>query len=250
MAGLDSNAMSELLTQLGQLGREAAVLDGRLRAAQAAVAEASGRDPSEQVRVVLDAAGRITTVEFKASWRSRLDAGELTGAVLAAHQEAGRRRLETWASEVSRTAGDTAPSAPPEQRPPPHLAGHGSVHDLWYLLQDASDRLEDLSREATTRGSAVTTGHDPGHHVTATLTGAELTGLSLAPPWPGQAGAEEIGSALTAAIADGYRAVDDLAAQSLTRQWPFPELDRFTSDPAALLTALGLPTPGAPDEQR
>ncbi|NMO50060.1 hypothetical protein HH310_02465 [Actinoplanes sp. TBRC 11911] len=228
--------LSDLLAELAELGREAAILDGQFRAAAAASSEASARDSSEQVRVVLTAAGRIETVEVLPGWRAHLTAQELADAVLFAFREAGNRRMETWAAAVGTDAG-TRLSAPPST-----AADGGTVRDLWYLLQDATDRLDDLAREASARSRAITTGRDAHDQVTATLTGGELTGLRV-----GERAGRDVGAAITAAIRDGYAAADE--ASSITGRWPFPELERFTSDPATLLSTLGLAAPPT-DPQR
>lgn len=102
MADPTSGALPGFFRELKGLERDATVLAGKLEAAEAAVSEAAGRDPSEQVRVVLAALGRITSVEVEPRWQSRLDPGDLPAAVLMAYQEAGKRRLETWAAEISR----------------------------------------------------------------------------------------------------------------------------------------------------
>lgn len=117
------------------------------------------------------------------------------------------------------------------------------MRDLYHLLVDATDQLDQLGREAVERARAVTTGRDPAGHVTATLTGDQLTALQLDEGWSARAGGDEIGVAVTAAIAEAYAAVDEPAGRPLTGRWPFPELDRFTAGPAALLAALGLPDP-------
>ncbi|GIM97536.1 hypothetical protein Ato02nite_093290 [Paractinoplanes toevensis] len=261
MAGGSSNTFSDLFAELAQLGREASLLDSRLRTAAASVVESSGRDPSGQVRVVLTAAGRIHTAEVAPGWRSHLTANSLGTAVLAAYQEAGKRRIETWAAEVGRTKNEVVSpdeiaretsnlplsSTDPTNGP---AVDTDSIRGLWYLLQDATDRFDTLALEATARSQKATTGRDSTGHVTATLTGEELSGLDLDQRWADRAGGQEIGTAITSAIADGYATIDRLAERSLTRQWPFPDLDRITSDPAALLTALGLPVPHTDDDQR
>ncbi|MFI7540159.1 hypothetical protein [Actinoplanes sp. NPDC049599] len=227
--------------ELRDLQRDAAVLAGKLQAAETAAAEASGRDPSEQVRVLLAALGRIASVEVEPQWRSRISPGELGAAVLAAYQEAGRRRVETWAAEIGRP--DTGTQAAHEPHPqvtvPAGAASPESIRRLWYLLQDATDRLDDVVRDAQARSRAVTSGRDPGGHVTVSLTGGELTALTLDEEWAAKADGRAVGTALTRAVADGYALVDEQARQSAD-QWPFPDLDRLSGSPAALLATLGL----------
>ncbi|MGW4946367.1 hypothetical protein ACWEOZ_32835 [Actinoplanes sp. NPDC004185] len=253
-----------MFSELRDLQQDAAVLAGRLQAAQAAVVEAAGRDPSEQVRVVLDALGRIAYVDVEPSWRSRVGLGDLTAAALAAYQEAGRRRLETWAAEVNRPdAGSELHRSTPMPQADNQVTGstirpgsgpadefsHESIRRLWYLLQDATDRLDDVVREAAARSQAVYTGRDPAGHVTASLTGTgDLTDLTLDEVWAEKAGNHEIGTALTAAIADGYAVVDERVRES-TSQWPFPDLEQLSGSPTALLAALGLPSLAAEDDR-
>jgi hypothetical protein len=236
--------------ELKDLERDAAAIARRLQAAEAAAAEASARDPSEQVRVILTALGRIAFVEVSPRWRSRITPGNLPAAVLAAYQEAGNRRLETWAAEIGRTDTDsdrgTMPSSDAGTDPvigpgPADESSHESIRRLWGLLQDATDRLDDVIREAVVRGQTMVTGRDPGRHIVASFTGGgELTDLAVDEGWVAEAGDREIGAALTAAITDGYAVVDQQARDS-TSQWPFPDLDRLSGSPAALLATLGLP---------
>ena len=132
---------------------------------------------------------------------------------------------------------------------PSDESSHESIRRLWYLLQDATDRLDDVVREASAHSQEVIVAGDPGGHVTASLTGTgELIDLTVDEAWAGEAGDREIDTALTAAINDGYAVVDQ-QARELTSQWPFPDLDRLSGSPAALLTTLGLPMV-APDDDR
>ena len=240
---------------LKDLERDAAVLAGKVKAAEAAVFQAAGRDQSEQVRVVLAALGRIAAVEVKPHWRSRVRPSGLSAAVLAAYREAGNRRLETWAAEINRTdvssqtdGSDSMPQASIGGRSaivagfgPSDESSHESIRRLWYLLQDVTDRLDDVVREVAACSQAVVAGRDPGGHVTASLTGAgELTDLTLDEAWVAEAGDREIGTALTSAITGGYAVVDQRAGEPMSR-WPFPDLDRLSGSPAALLVTLGLP---------
>jgi hypothetical protein len=101
-----------LFPELSELYREAVVLARRLDEAQQAAVEASGRDASERVRVVLTPAGRIGEVEVGVDWRSVLGVDGLVSAVLAAYRKAGNRRVETWAAEIARTETDTAEISP------------------------------------------------------------------------------------------------------------------------------------------
>jgi DNA-binding protein YbaB len=242
--------------ELRDLQRDAAVLAGKLAAAEAAAAEASGRDPSEHVRVVLAALGRIASVHVNPRWQTRIGPGELGAAVLAAYREAGSRRVETWAAEIGR-AGVHPPSSTRYSMPiagpatgPADDSSHESIRRLWYLLQDATDRLDDVVRAAAIRSRAVVTGRDPGGHVTASLSGGgELTDLTVDEAWATEAGDSDIGSALTSAITDGYAMVDQGARES-TGQWPFPDLERVSGSPAALLATLGLPAVMPDDDRR
>jgi DNA-binding protein YbaB len=255
------NERAALFPELTELYREAAVLARRLDEAQQAAAEASGRDGSERVRVVLTPAGRIGAVEVGVDWRSVLGVDGLPSAVLAAYREAGNRRVETWAAEIARTETDTeigpGAASPPVDGAaiggsvgpgPADESVHESIRQLWYVLQDATDRLDELAGEFDTRSRTAVTGHDPGRHVTVTLTGGELTGLDIDTTWLAEVSAQQIGTTVTEAIAAGYAAADQLADDSLSRRWPFADLERLTADPAALLHGLGLPHPGSVDE--
>ena len=260
MAEPTGEALPCFLPRLKDLERDAAALVDKLKAAEAAVCQAAGRDQSEQVRVVLAALGRIAAVEVEPHWRSRVRPGGLAAAVLAAYQEAGNRRLETWAAEINRPdassqtdGSDSMPHASIGGRSaivpgsgPSDESSHESIRRLWCLLQEATDRLDDVVRDAAARSRVLATGSDPGGHVTASLTGAgELTDLTLDEAWAAEAGDREIGAALTRAITGGYAVVDQRAGEH-TSQWPFPDLDRLGGSPAALLVTLGLPAV-APD---
>ncbi|RSM49769.1 hypothetical protein DMB66_44675 [Actinoplanes sp. ATCC 53533] len=205
--------------------------------------------------------GRIASVDVGPGWRSRISPADLTTAALAAYREASSRRLETWAAEIGRTdvsSGlDEMPSSDAGADPvigsgsgPADESSHESIRRLWCLLQDATDRLGEVIREAAARGQAVVTGRDPGGHVVASFTGSgELTGLTLDEAWAAEAGHREIGTAVTAAITDGYAVVDQQARDSTSR-WPFPDLDRISGSPAALLATLGLPAVAQDDVPR
>jgi DNA-binding protein YbaB len=247
------------LAQLADLQREASDLGARLQKAEVAASDTSGRDSSEQVRVTLTAAGRINAAEIAPGWRSRLTAEQLGSAVITASREAASRRAETWAAKSSRSDGTaisdddigvpkpTTPVYNSQLQPP----DNDSIRGLWYLLQDAADRLDELASETASRREAATTAHDAAGHVTVMLTGGELSDVQLDPAWAAQASGREIGTAITAALANGYATIDGLAERSLIRQWPFPDLERYTSDPTTLLTALGLPIPRPdPDQPR
>ena len=259
MTGPGSGSLSDLLGQLAGLQREASDLEARLERAEAAASDTAGRDPSEQVRVTLTPAGRITATAIAPGWRSHLTTEELGNAVLAASREAASRRAETWAGELSRSDGRTTSDqdvATPKSTTPaynsrPQAPNNDSIRGLWYLLQDATDRLDELASEATTRSQAVTTGSDSSGHVTVTLTGGNLSEVRFDPAWFARAGGREIGTAITAALTNAYATIDGLAERSLIHQWPFPDLERYTADPTALLTALGLPVPHPdPNDQR
>jgi DNA-binding protein YbaB len=245
----DDSTLSQLFPELTGLRQEAAVLAARLNAAGAAAAETSGRDASEQVRVVLTPAGRVASVEVGASWRGALDAAAVGPAVLEAYRDAGVRRTEAWADAVSHGAVPVEP-APDQGQPTPSnpaIPDHDALRKLWYLLQDATDRLTEVIDEAAARTTAAVLGHDPGEHATATLTGGALTAVELDERWLAEADGRQIGTAVGAAIADGYATIDQLAATAVTSQWPFPDLDRLTGDPASLLSSLGLPAPARTD---
>ncbi|MEU8606416.1 YbaB/EbfC family nucleoid-associated protein [Actinoplanes sp. NPDC048791] len=262
MAEPTGEARPGFFPELQGLQRDAAVLAGRFAAAEAAAAEASGRDPSEKVRVVLASLGRIASVDVDPQWQSRISPDDLSAAVLAAYREASSRRLETWAAEIGRTTvspdshqqgsvlSDGAPEAPADAGAgvgPADESSHESIRRLWSLLQDATDRLDDVIRAATARSETVMTGRDPGRHVSASFTGGgELTDLSIDETWAADADARELGTSLTAAITDGYAAIDR-SAHETTGQWPFPDLDRISGNPTALLATLGLPA--IPDTQ-
>jgi len=251
----DGAEQLELLPELMQLHRDAVVLAGRLEAAERAVAEASGRDPSEQVRVTLMAAGRVGAVEVSSGWRSQVGASELAGAVMAASREASSRRLEPWAAEIRRDGGPdalgrgkqrdarTAPPWVPSGPADPSV--HDSIRQLWYVLQDATDRFDQLAAEAGARARDTVTGRDPGGHVTAVVAGADLIEIEFDERWLAEASGYEIGTAATGAIAAGYQAADRRGEDSIDRRWPFPELEQLTGDPARLLANLGLPAAGA-----
>jgi DNA-binding protein YbaB len=258
----DGNERAGLFPELSELYRETVALARRLDEAQKAAAEASGRDGSERVRVALTPAGRIGAVEIDVHWRSVLGVDGLPSAVLAAYREAGNRRVETWAAEIARTETDTEEIGPGVASPPVDTAAiggsvrpgpadpsaHESIRQLWYVLQDATDRLDELARDFDTRSRTPVTGRDPGRHVTATLTGGNLTGVDIDTGWLAEASGAQIGAAITEAVAAGYAAADRLADDSMARRWPFADLERLTADPAALLRGLGLPHPGSFDE--
>ncbi|MET8153696.1 YbaB/EbfC family nucleoid-associated protein [Actinoplanes sp. NPDC049668] len=254
MAEPTGEAQLGFFPELRGLERDAAALAGKLKAAEAAVTEASGRDPSEQVRVALGTLGRVAFVEVDPRWRTRISPGDLPAAVLAAYREAGIRRSETWAAEIGRTdAGSllddrgSMPSAGAGSGPA-DFGSHESIRRLWHLLQEATDRLDDVVREAAARREAVVTGRDPSGHVTASFSGGgELTDLTVDDERLAEVGDRELGAAITAAIIDGYAVVDRLARESTSR-WPFPDLDRLSGSPAALLATLGLPAV-APDDR-
>jgi DNA-binding protein YbaB len=165
--------------------------------------------------------------------------------------------METWAAEVSRPDATAQPAGSASLPPtgnggpgPSDESSHEPIRRLWHLLQEATDQLDKVVRDATAAGQAVMTGRDPGRHVTASLTGAgELLDLALDEAWVVEAGDREIGTALTAAITDGYALVDQRARES-TSQWPFPDLDRLSGSPAALLATLGLPAADTDDDRR
>lgn len=239
-----------LRNEFERLGREAAVLAARLEAAQTAAQDALGRDPSGQVEVELTPEGRVASVRVANLWRSRLTADGLGDAVLAACRAAEDSRLESWAVGIgrSRHQADASRSAPSWTAPAPLtdsglLAGQDAIRGLWHLLQDASDRIEDLTQEAATRSRAVVTGTDQQHRVTATFTGGALTGLDVDQRWAAQARGTGLGAAITDAVAHGYAEIDRRAEESLLQRWPFPELQRLTGDPATLLATLGFPSP-------
>ena len=114
---------------------------------------------------------------------------------------------------------------------------------LWYLLQDATDQLEQVAQEAADRSTAVVTGHDLAGHVTATFVGGDLTDLSVDERWAAGAGGREISSVVTDAIRHGYAAVNQLAQTSMTKGWPFADLDRLGGAPGAVLASLGFSVP-------
>ncbi len=245
---------------LTRLCREAAGLAHRLELAGAAAEQATGRDTSEQVRVTISAAGRITSVEIAPAWRTVLSPPELGAAIVAAYQEATRRCVETWAAEISRppaeTLDDGGPLPASTGRPP--AAGSEpvgrvadeSIRELWYVLQDATDRLDELTRGIEARARAQVRGQDPDGHVTVMLAGGQPTGVELDEQWLARADGREIGTAVRAAIHAGYAAADRLAADSPRTGWPFAQLERLTADPTSVLTQLGLRTGGqVPDER-
>jgi DNA-binding protein YbaB len=252
VAELNSNAFAELLLELGELSQQAADLNDQLRRASAAATHAVGHDPSEQVHVTLTATGRIEDIAVGSRWQSQLTREGLVNAVLEAQQDAVKRNVEIWAGEINQR-GHGTPKA--EEfvtlvEPPPASADLtalapgrvdiDSVRGLWYLLQDATDRLDALAAEAKTASQTVTSGRDPGGHITVTLTGTVLTHLELEEYWGARTDGREMGNAITAALRDGYATIDARADRSLTAKWPFPDLENVTSDRTALLTVLGL----------
>lgn len=187
----------DLLSELEELRQQAAVLARRLEAAHAVTPEASGEDPSGQVRVVLTAAGRVSSVAVAGRWQSRLAADRVGHAVLAAYREAARRRLQSWATAISHSdpRGESVDPGPGRTSPVPSAdpgvpAGNDAIRGLWYLLQDASDRLDNLAQEAAARSEAVVTGTDPHHeprsrrYARTRPAGTPARRISVTPPGP------------------------------------------------------------------
>jgi hypothetical protein len=241
----------------------------RLAAGCLAVRQRWWRGPSQPDKRIplttsLVSQGRVATVEVSTNWRAQLGADALPSAVLAAYGDAVSRRMETWAAEINRGEPDPAiddvdptrlhgwgllPTAVPADGPVSESAHH-AVRRLWTLLEDASDRLDNLVEELATASGVVATGRDPNGHVTVTMSGGQPAGLDIDPRWAAGASGYEIGKAITDAIASGYAALDRRAADAPTGRYPFSELARATADPARWLADLGLTAPTMPNSQR
>jgi DNA-binding protein YbaB len=245
------------IRDLTELGREAEALARRVQVGQRAAADASARDESEQVRVVLGKDGRIADVELTPLWRRSLRADALGSAVLAAYQEAGRRRVEAWADAIgqdrSANVGDADGRVTPDTDPAAVVstadAGPTSANaveyarGLWYIIQDVGDRMGDLESQLENLARGTTRGQNAGENVAVSATGDRITEVVIDERWLAGADHIEIGRALNEAVRSVYTAVDRAAADSLAGQWPFADLQRVSGDPTQMLRSLGLPVP-------
>ncbi|MBY8874269.1 YbaB/EbfC family nucleoid-associated protein [Micromonospora sp. PLK6-60] len=233
------------IAELEHLRREAQALSRRLAAGDREAVEASARDPHEVVRVALAAEGRIDAVEVFPDWDRRVGADDLGPAIVAAADEAARRRAQAWVHGVTQQPTDDA--ADPVPGASPSVAGLTDPVDdsavnyarsLFYVLRDSFAGLDELEREARAAALATSSVGGPDDRVRVTLAGDRLSGVTFDDEWLGSADAEQVGAAVTQAVHEAYAQRAD--ATPLRGSWPYRELDRMAGDPAQLLASLGL----------
>jgi DNA-binding protein YbaB len=258
----DLEAVARLLEESDSLARMA-------RAAARMPAD-PGSDATGSVTVTLDERGQVATVKLAASWRRRLGPDRLAEAVVEAVADASTRRLAAWAAAYGEGSGRSldAPSADADLRPADNTEADAAVWDrgdfqrklqevatapmseadrlvaltgLLEIIEDIERGLDEVSGKLRAAVTSTFTGHSPGRHVTATVTGTgQVTAIRIDRTWMNEAHEINIGRHLAAAI---RAANDQLAAQGVNRlvaESPLGNVQRAAQDPLGLARRLRL----------
>ena len=239
--------MSNPTETLAELREASDVLLQQTTAAEQRLGPVDAQDSSGQVRVRLDAKGRLEAVQVGFTWDQTLGVDALPAAVLEALTQAKVARLEQYGASMTQIADEPAPRARPAAT---DTAFMRSVNDqmaarpddpevaaelLTELLHDADVALEEANRLLDEHAGRTFAGRSSSGHVTATASGnGEIVGIDIDQAWvrggahPANVG-REIGQAVMAA---GERAQREgiTAALQASR---LAELARRLTDQAA-----------------
>jgi hypothetical protein len=225
------------------LRRDAEDRAGLLRAAGQAVGGCAGQDRHGAVRVTLDQCGRVIDLALAVDWRSRVGTDGLSGAVVEAAGDAGRRSLERWAVAVAQSGTPPEPIAlaTPSAGDPADPAAVESARQLHQLLLEVDDRIDDLVRRRAESADQAVVGRSSNGHVVVTIRGGALSGVDCNRRWLAAARRLSIVASLREAVRAGYEAARLLSDESAA-VGPMTELRESTGDFGALLSRLGLGT--------
>jgi DNA-binding protein YbaB len=249
-----------LLTALGELQQEAAVLGAVLGAALESEAVYHGADDSDVVRATMNGAGRVVDIEVAASWQRTVGVPGLHHTVLAAVADAARRRMQAWASAVEDRSGQQSRDDPPQPYGPQPQAGLGAdaqgdpslqaqvtdgsalafTGELLALIRQVDGELDQFTSTLAEQAGRDITGHGPERMAVVTVRGGEVVGVNLDERWLGRSGPRSIAAELTAAFDAAQSAADRDRAAALTSAGPINRLREVTTDFGSVLARLGL----------
>lgn len=244
-------------SEFEELAREAEELRQAFAAGQDPSAEYSAQDDSGTVQITVDGRGRVSKVQVDRDWEDVVGVEGLGPAVLDAVNNAVMQRLAAWEIAVAdpgnasgaggggtrgRPAGGGAsrtrpPAAPPpdrtaQQRQVPGSATPTDPAQVLAWLENFDAELDRFERRLTSRLHEETVGRSPGHHVTVTLTGGQVSAIDIDQRWLDRgAHPHRLGEEIRGAFEAAYERGGDVSFESLLGDSPLGKLYALGNDP-------------------
>jgi hypothetical protein len=235
----------DIVSELGDLRRDASTLQGLIDAAQAsAPRQAEASDASGAVWATIGPDGLPSAIWVQDDWARRLPGHRFGGAVVEAFSAAAQRRVAAWnealsdngwlstvdnaRADLDRQTTKPAPAPPlPVQRSPDGDAPR-SLDAMLDDLLGALDNVDDLAARSTLAVEG--TGTSGYHKLTLVLSHAGLVSCVVDEQWASQ----QSGAALVGAFDEALaRAKADLTAKADAD--PDHRLDRVVGEALTLL---------------
>lgn len=238
-----------------ELLREAEELRQQFEAGQDPSAEYAAQDDSGAVQVTIDGQGRVTDVELDRDWEDVVGVDGLGSAVLEAVNNAILQRVAAWETAVAEP-GSMPPRAAdagrgrvpdrdaPRPRPAPDPTGGRQVPasaaptdpaQVLNWLENLGTELEGFERRLSTRLQQETVGRSPGHHVTVTLTGGQVSSIDLDRRWLGRGVHPlRLGEEIQGAFQSAYERDGGTSLEALLGDGPLGSLYALGNDPQKL----------------
>jgi len=235
---MDSRIFDDLRRQAEELSRRVTVPPDQL-------AGCTGSDQTKSVTAVLNGRGRVSKLTVHSGWRDSLRPHQLAPAILEAISAAERAHVTAWAdasADRTREAPAPPPPTPATDWAEAPFANHTpteAVQELFGLLENLEKEIESTSTGLLALSAAKIAGSSAGRHVTVTLTGKRITGITIDDDWAGYANHQDISGELRGALRAAYEKSKRHAADTMAASVA-PRIRRLMADPAALIRGLGL----------
>ncbi|MGH4013095.1 MAG: hypothetical protein ACRDSL_04030 [Pseudonocardiaceae bacterium] len=209
-------------------------ISGRRPARQPAEPEetVSGQDADRVVTVQVTLTGAVVSVRLATGWKQAVDPRALGAGVLAAANAATVAAMATQLDQI-------------EQQPPAPAAQHRDTtpltrQDIGRLLDAVMADLEEFTRRAAEVIDRPVSAESAGRHVSGTAQRGQVLQVSVDPGWASRSRASEIEGELVDVLGRLRRRSTPGDLAQGPRSSAIAELTALASDPATLLSRIGL----------
>ena len=197
----------------------------------------SGQDPARVVTVQVTPTGEVAWVRLATGWKQAVDPRVLGSSVLAAANAATVAAMVTQLERI-------------EQSPPTPAARHVDTtpltrQDVGRLLDAVTADLEQFTRQAAEVIDRPVSAKSAGRHVSGTAQRGQVLQVSVDPGWASRSRASEIEGELVDVLGELRRRSTPGDLAQGPHSAAIAELTALASDPATLLSRIGLGPPAA-----
>ena len=197
----------------------------------------SGQDPARVVTVQVTPTGEVASVRLATGWKQAVDPHVLGSSVLAAANAATVAAMVTQLERI-------------EQSPPTPAARHVDTtpltrQDVGRLLDAVTADLEQFTRQAAEVIDRPVSAESAGRHVSGTAQRGQVLQVSVDPGWASRSRASEIEGELVDVLGELRRRSTPGDLAQGPHSAAIAELTALASDPATLLSRIGLGPPAA-----